>query len=269
VTNVTIIGAEGFVGSAFIKLLKNTDYCVRAVTRANYRQNAGQESDLVIEAACNSKKYVADRHPLEDFELSVTHRLRTLRDFPSRFHLHISSVDVYTDLASSEKTRETAIADFERSSLYGFHKLLAEQLVRRYAARWLIFRLAGMVGDGLRKNPVFDILNRKALFIHPDSQYQYLSTTEVARIAIRLFEDGIHGEIFNVCGEGLISPRRIAEIAEEAIVSSEESNSAEPRIVSVNVDKIKEIVPVSQTESTIVDYISGYRKLQASQNDGQ
>lgn len=257
---VTLIGAEGFVGSAFVRFLKRSaNVELREVTRKNYFEFAGQESDVVIEAACNSKKFLAEKDPLQDFELSVSHRLKTLKDFPSEFHLHISSVDVYSDLTSPATTEETSPIEIEKSSHYGFNKILAEQLVRHHAKRWLILRLAGMVGENLRKNPVFDILNDKPLFIHPDSQYQFISTDGVAKIAMELFEKNIEGEIFNLCGEGLISPREIAEIAGREITLSEESKQSEPRIVDINIEKIKNFIHITQTRQSVIDFIKEWQ----------
>jgi nucleoside-diphosphate-sugar epimerase len=158
-------------------------------------------------------------------------------------------------LTSPETTNETSEIEIEKSSHYGFNKLLAEQLVRHHAKRWLILRLAGMVGENLRKNPVFDILNDKPLFIHPDSQYQFMPTDAVAKIAIDMFEKNIEGEIFNLCGDGLISPREIAEIAGREITLSEESRVSSPRIVDVNIEKIKNITSLPQTRQSVIDFI--------------
>jgi nucleoside-diphosphate-sugar epimerase len=252
---VTIIGAEGFVGSAFARHLRQKRVELRQVTRKNYTEYAGCESDVVIEAACNSKKFLAEKDPLQDFELSVTHRLRTLQDFPAEFHLHISSVDVYSDLTKPETTMETNAINIRESSHYGFNKLLAEQLVQHYAKHWLIFRLAGMVGMGLRKNPIFDILNRQPIFIHPDSQYQFMPTYEVARIVWNLYEKGIESEIFNLCGEGLISPREVAKIAGCELIESDESKNFEPRIVDINVEKIKTHVKLPETRQSVMEFI--------------
>src|SRR5438067_681887 len=99
---VTIIGAEGFVGSAFVQYLKRADVELCEITRKNYNAFIGTAGDVVIEAACNSKKFLAEKDPLQDFELSVAHRLRTLQHFPAGFHIHISSVDVYSDLSNPE-----------------------------------------------------------------------------------------------------------------------------------------------------------------------
>lgn len=255
---VTVIGAEGFVGSAFVRLLgERTDVDLRAVTRANYAEVCGTKSDVVIDAAGNSKKYVADQDPARDFDASVAHRMRTLFDFPAALQLHVSSVDVYADLTSPATTMETSSTDGPGSSTYGFHKRLAEELVQRHAEGWLIVRLAGMVGPGLRKNPVFDVLTGRPLTIHPDSQYQFMHADEAARTALALAESGKRGEIFNVCGSGLVSPRDIAAMAGRAI--DDRSAPAHPRIVRVNTEKIERLQPMPESKRTIASFVSQWK----------
>lgn len=252
---VTIVGARGLVGSAFARLLANRGVETRLVTRENYADFADQESDVVIDAAGNSVKYLADSQPCREFDASVGHRVRTLRDFPARLHLHVSSVDVYADLSSPAMTREELPADPAGCSNYGYHKRLAEDCVRRYARSWLIVRLAGMVGPGLRKNPVFDILTGRPLRIHPDSQYQFLHTDDVARLVWSMVEDGLDGRVINVCGAGLISPQRISEIAGRPMDLSA-IGAATPRIVDVNIDRLRSRGPVPSTVETIEQFVA-------------
>ena len=262
-TRVTIIGAEGFVGSAFAAHLSSLGgFEVIPVTRRNYADTAGTGSDVVIEAACNSRKYLADRQPVEEFDLSVTHRLRTLRDFPADLHVHISSVDVYSDLTSPETTRENSTPDIAKVSHYGFHKILAEQAVQHYAESWLIVRLAGMVGAGLRKNPVYDILHGDPLRIHPRSQYQFMNTADMARIAWTLVERGVSGEAFNLCGEGLISPSEIARLAGREMNLAMLEPTAQPRVVNINTEKISKIMPLPSTHETVARFISAWSQQQ-------
>lgn len=257
---VTVIGADGFVGSAFVSYLSEfSDIAVSKIARHNYDRAVGLKSDVVIDAAGNSKKYLADEQPVEEFEQSVTHRLRTLHDFPADLHVHISSVDVYTDLTSPATTREDSPIDVAKVSHYGLHKLLAEQLVQHYAKRWLIVRLAGMVGPGLRKNPVYDILHDQPLRIHPDSQYQFMTTGDAARIVWTLVEQGILGEIFNVCGDGLISPREIARLSGRALDVSLLEPAAQPRIVHINIEKIKRITDLPQTYQSVAQFLAELR----------
>jgi len=251
---VLVIGAQGFVGGAFVRHFRARGEEVVEVTRANYQQTIGTESDVVVEAACNSRKFWAEERPLDEFDASVAHRVRTLSDFPTRIHLHLSSVDVYDNLASPSTTQESS-TEIGNASNYGFHKLMAEQLVRRYAARWLILRLAGMVGQGLRKNPIYDVLHRAPLRIHPDSQYQFLPTSAVAEIASALLDRGFFGEVFNVCGSGLISPRKIAAMAGRELNLSHVAENSQPRIVDVNIAKISQYLPVPLTERAVEDFV--------------
>jgi len=151
--------------------------------------------------------------------------------------------------------REASLIDLTKASNYGFHKLLAEQLVRHYARRWIILRLAGMVGPGLRKNPVYDILHSQPLWIHPESRYQFMATEEVARIAWSLAQKGHTEEVFNVCGEGLISLKQIAEQAKRELDTSRLGAEAKPRIVDVNMDKVRRLFEVPRTEEAIAGFI--------------
>jgi nucleoside-diphosphate-sugar epimerase len=252
---VTVVGASGFVGSAFTRLLNRAGVDLVAVTRDNYLEHAGSPSDVVIEAACNSKKFLADNDPFGEFDLSVTHRLRTLRDFPAALHVHLSSVDVYADLTSAATTREDTPIEPGGPSHYGFHKYLAEQLVGHHARKWLILRLAGMVGPGLRKNPVFDLLHDRPLRIHPDSRYQFMNTNDVAMIAWNLVTSGVCGAVFNVCGQGLVSPREMAELIGREPDLSQLAPEVRPRIVDVNTEKLGAIVPLPSTRESVQSYL--------------
>lgn len=231
---LAVIGANGFVGSAFVRQGGAAGFEVASITRENYASFVGHSFDVVVDAAANSKKYLADADPKEDFRLSVEHRLNTLMDFRAGTHLHVSSVDVYDDLTTPETTREDRSIDVSKTSRYGFHKLLAEEMVRHYASDWLIVRLAGMVGPGLRKNPVFDILNGLPLRIHPDSQYQFMVTDEAARISLALLERGSRKEVVNVCGKGLISPKTVAQMAQLPLNLGALPDVATPRVVEAS-----------------------------------
>ncbi|MBS1702706.1 MAG: NAD(P)-dependent oxidoreductase [Armatimonadetes bacterium] len=256
---IAVVGATGFVGSAFETFLATKGHDVTGVGRANYDDAKGAGYDLVINASNNSKKYISDREPLTDFDLSVTQQMRVLADFPTPVHVLLSSVDVYADLDSFDLTKEDVAADPARMSRYGFHKHLAEQCVRHYAPNWLIVRLAGMVGPGLKKNPVFDIVNGQPLRIHPDSEYQFMHTAEVARIAWTLIESGQRREVFNLCGDGLISPRQIAALAGSKMNLSELPTNAAPRNVRISNAKVATLSTLPTSEDAIKRYLSEIR----------
>src|SRR5262249_9340819 len=144
-------------------------------------------------------------------------------------------------------------------SHYGFHKLLAEQLVRHYARRWLIVRLAGMVGPGLRKNPGYDIIQDLPLRIHPDSRYQFMSTDDAARIVWALVERGLEGQVFNVCGTGLVSPREIASLAGRRLDLSRHDPDVGPRIVHASTEKIARVMPPPDSYQSVAEFLRASR----------
>ncbi len=253
---IVLIGSNGFVGSAFRRLLEAKGGELVCVTRQNYAEHAGTSADVVIEAACNSKKFFAEEKPFEEFDTSVGHRFRTLRDFPAPVHLHISSVDVYEDLTSPATTGEDTKIAPENCTYYGLHKLMSEDLVRKYAREWLIVRLAGMVGPGLRKNPVYDILNGQPLRIHPESRYQFLATDEAARISWDLLESGVRSDVLNVCGAGTVRPLDIAELAGKPLDLSQLPATATPRVVDISVEKVGRLFPIPESSATVAAFIA-------------
>lgn len=253
---VVLVGSNGFVGSAFGRLLSARGHEVISVTRATYAAAIGVSADVVIEAACNSKKFFAEEEPFLEFDASVGHRLRTLRDFPAPVHLHISSVDVYVDLTSPATTGEDVPIVPEAASYYGLHKRMSEELVQKYADEWLIIRLAGMVGPGLRKNPVHDIINGQPLRIHPESRYQFLHTDDAARISWDLLESGARGEIYNLCGAGTIRPVDIAQLASRPLDLSQLPPDATPRVVDINIEKIQRRYSIAESAATVDAFIS-------------
>jgi nucleoside-diphosphate-sugar epimerase len=266
VKTLAVIGGNGFVGSAFVRQGPAAGFEVTSISRDNYASSVGRGFDVVVDAAANSRKYLADENPLEDFRLSVEHRLRTLLDFQAGIHLHVSSVDVYEDLTSPETTREDRVINASRTSRYGFHKLLAEQLVRHYAKEWLIVRLAGMVGPGLRKNPVYDILHDQPLRIHPDSRYQFMATDEAARMSLSLVKEGGLMEIFNICGRGLISPREIASIADRPLrVEGPDLRVLSPRIVEASTEKLDARGEGVESRKSVSGYLAAAETRAAQQ----
>jgi nucleoside-diphosphate-sugar epimerase len=252
---ILLVGGQGFVGSAFDRLFRQRGTLHRTITRESYPAAAGSTGTVLINASANSRKYLAEQDWRADFEASVESVLRTIRDFRAGLYVLLSSVDVYNVLDDPDRNGEDATIDPLRLSTYGFHKYVAEACVRRHVPHWLIVRLAGMVGPGLKKNPVFDVLHGRPLSIHPDSQYQFMSTDAVANVVWRLIESGETNRVVNVCGSGLISPRGISELAGKPLVVAPDAAASPPRIVHVNTRLAASIVDLPETRSTIAEFI--------------
>lgn len=249
-----VLGAGGFIGSAVVAEAERRGFRTVGITRQNYEQHKGTVCDLLVNANGNSKKFLARENPPLDFDLSVRSVHQSLFDFPAAMYVHLSTIDVYSNVTDPAQNHEDAVIDTAKLSPYGFHKLLAEQLVRRYARRWLILRMGGFVGPGLRKNSIYDLLKGAQLRVHPDSAYQYLDSRFLAALAFDLPARGLSGDTVNCAGTGLISVRDIAALIPGAQVPPPPASA--PERYEVNTAKLRGLVDVPATRDTVSGFIA-------------
>ncbi len=249
-----VIGGRGFVGSAVTAEAAARGYAVTVVEKDDYDTHVGARADVVINANGNSRKFLARQDPRLEFDLSVRSVLRSLHDFHTGVYIHLSTIDVYSNVSDPAANHEAAPIEPSALSPYGFHKYLAESLVRYYAPRWIIFRMGGFVGPGLWKNSIHDLLKGRPLRVHPDSRYQYLHTRDLARILFELLEQRPENEVFNVVGDGTISLREVAEMIPNANLPAELATLPRERY-EVNLDKIRARVIVPPTVETVRRFV--------------
>jgi nucleoside-diphosphate-sugar epimerase len=117
----------------------------------------------------------------------------------------LSTGDVYPDQSSPTVTREDQAIDPARQSRYGLHKFLAEQLVRGTQAQWLVMRMGGFVGPGLKKNAIHDMLTGNQVWLSPQSELQFISTDRAADRVWKLVENGVRNQIINLGAAGTVN----------------------------------------------------------------
>jgi nucleoside-diphosphate-sugar epimerase len=238
---ILVLGGNGFVGSAYIRLLASRGLPHQVVTRENYDRLRGSACDILINANGNSRKFLADREPLKDFDLSVLSVARSLADFPCRRYVLLSSGDVYPDQSSPAVTHEGRAIDPARQSRYGLHKSLAEQLVRGSGTSWLILRMGGFVGPGLKKNAIHDMLAGEPVWLSPQSELQFISTDKAAAIVWAVVEKEVRGEIVNLGATGTV---RLADIHARIGSSSIFRPDAPTIRYEVALDKLARLSPL-------------------------
>ncbi|BAQ64836.1 hypothetical protein GM3709_1601 [Geminocystis sp. NIES-3709] len=254
---IIIIGGEGFVGSAYARYCQKNSLDYLIINRANYQDNIGTECDLLINANGNSKKFLAKENPLLEFDESVRSVRRSLIDFPAKKYIFLSSCDVYPDCSTPESTKEDTMIDISQQSPYGFHKYLAEQCVRHCHSDWLIFRMGGFVGEGLKKNAIFDILQEDKLWLHPQSQLQYIHTDIAAQIVMEIIKQGYTKEVFNLCGNSLVKLQEIIDLTKSKVTVN---LNIPPVCYEVSIDKIQSIVNIPSTHETVIDFVKSTKK---------
>ena len=201
---IYVIGGNGFIGSAFARLFDAENIPHAIITRENFSQYKNTSCDILINANGNSKKYLAEQAILEEFDASVVSVLNSLVSLGYQKYIYLSTGDVYPSQESALDTNEALSIDITRQSNYGFHKYLAEQLVRHYAKNWLIFRMGGFVGPGLKKNAIFDMRTNSPLWISLESELQFICTDTAARIIYDIAVKPVTKEIFNICGKNTV-----------------------------------------------------------------
>jgi len=247
-----ILGGGGFVGSAFVRACEKYGWEHRVVTRANYSSYVGASCDVFINANGNSRKNLAVKSPIVDFDASVRSVRASLSDFKFGTYVLLSSCDVYPDCSSPRLTTEATTIDVAGQSPYGFHKYIAELAVRHAASRWLVTRLGGFVGPGLWKNAIYDILSGGPLWLDPDSELQFLFTDDAARIIFELVRADVVNDIVNVCGKGTIPLREVAAAAGNDMPVQPGS----PRIIyDVSTSKLEGVMSVPETRRTVLDFV--------------
>ena len=202
---IYIIGGRGYVGSGFARYCRSRGLPHEVITRDNYDQFAGTSCDVLVNANGNSRKYLADRDPVAEFDASVRSVAVSLSAFAVKTYVLISTGDVYSDTSSPATTDEDRELDLGRMSRYGLHKSLAERLVMGAHRDWLVVRAGGFVGPGIKKNAVFDILTNAKIWLSPESELQFIHTDRAAEIVMGIVERrGTGRQIVNLGGRGTL-----------------------------------------------------------------
>jgi len=149
--NNALIGYSGFVGGT---LLRQTGFS--QVYRSTDISNiAGQSFDTVVCAGAPAQKWLANLEPAADLQ-KIEGLIAHLKSMRCKTLILISTVDVFKDSIGVDED-----SDVDEAGLnpYGLHRRFLEKFVESHFDNYLIVRLPGLVGPGLRKNVIFDFLN--------------------------------------------------------------------------------------------------------------
>ena len=105
----------------------------------------------------------------------------------------ISTVDVFSDPMSKNELSDISINDLHP---YGLHRRELEVFVKKQFEESLIIRLPGLVGAGLKKNIIYDLLNKNNLkLIDSRNTFQFYPVVNLwmdIQIALGLETDVVH-----------------------------------------------------------------------------
>ena len=251
---IFVLGGDGFVGSAYVRYFSKLGKNVISINRTNYEEFVGAQCDVFINANGNSKKFLSKEDPKGDFLASVTSVRNSLVDFNYSKYIFLSTSDVYPDCSQSRLTKEASSLDCHKQSPYGFHKYLAELCVQHAARDWLIIRQGGFVGDGLKKNSVFDVLYSDKIWVNPQSRFQFITTDHSANLVMKLVEGGVSNEIFNLTSAKTISVLEIMDLVGRYPYYDPDLPKA---IYEISTDKVSNFIELPTSHDSIVEFLGG------------
>lgn len=257
---IAVLGGRGMLGSDLVKFL-GEHHNIVAIDKDNYDQYLGKNFDVLINANGNSRKFWANQNPYLDFEASTISVYQSLFDFKFKKYIYISSVFLYENFPSLKISVKNSFEDKELNvknfSPYSLHKFLSEQMVKRYASDYLIFRCNTMIGKNAKKGVVFDILNNKELFITLSSKLQIITTREVANVINHLLSKNTKNQIFNVGGKEQFAFNKTRKFFNRKIKVSLEAKKQD---IEQDVSKLNKIFKLKTSEEYLKDFLQNYYK---------
>lgn len=253
---LAIIGGNGMMGSDLVKYLSQS-FAVTSISKENYSQFINHSFDVVINANGNSKRFWAIKNPLEDFTLSTVSVYKSLFDFKFKTYIYISSSDVYVDHSSSTSTSEDQIQDSSKLSSYGLHKYLSERIVGNYCKSYIILRASMVLGQNPKKGPIYDILNKKPLYISKSSHLQMITAKEIANVITFLISNKIINEVFNAGGKSVVDFDKIQTYFSIPVSFQDKS---ETQIYKMNVSKLNKLFPLKSSEEYLKEFVNSLKQ---------
>ncbi|MDA7696450.1 sugar nucleotide-binding protein [Porticoccaceae bacterium] len=148
-----LIGYTGFIGT-------NLDGPFDPHHRFNSKNIdfiKGMEFDHLIVAGAPGVKWYANQNPEDDLQ-SIKSLMLNLSEVTCNSVTLISTIDVYGNTQNVTEDDEPTPA-----CKYGEHRLMLERFISDVFSDGLVVRLPGIFGHGLRKNVLFDFINKNQI----------------------------------------------------------------------------------------------------------
>jgi nucleoside-diphosphate-sugar epimerase len=223
------------------------------VQRENRRQFHGRSCDVLVFCAGNSMKWKAAEDPHFDFTASVAHLSYYLHEIRAAKVVVLSDTEVYPDLSSLESTREEVPEIGSARSTYAYHKLLAEDMTQRFAPRHLILRRPTLVGPGLRRNVLFDLLHTdRPLRETQGARVNVLHTDRMAEQLMTLVDGEAEG-VFNLGAPDTIGLAEAGTLMGR-VPSFRPDPGAQTRKPELCLDRVRELVELETCVAALERY---------------
>lgn len=211
---ITVLGAQGFIGSHLLKrLVQRQEVCYAPRRSEDLR---GKRLGKVI--YCIGLTADFRKRPLDTVEAHVCKLLEVLRNCEWEKIIYLSSTRIYNPglaVAREESSIQVNPADF--SDLYNISKLMGEALVNTFGNAGCVVRLSNVYGPDLDSSNflaqiLMDALTKKSIALESslDSEKDYIGVENVVDVLLAIAQNG-SGRIYNVASGRNTSNREIVE----------------------------------------------------------
>ena len=167
-----LIGYTGFVGSNIL----NGEKFDKLYNSKNINDIEGEKFDLIYCAGVSAVKWFANSNPKEDL-INISNLINCLRDVKASKFILISTYDVYK---TTVNVNEDSLINLSDHHAYGVNRRILELFVQEKFEDYLIVRLPGLFGKGLKKNIIYDFMNNNQIHkIHSESKHQFYNLNDL------------------------------------------------------------------------------------------
>ena len=211
-----LIGYTGFVGGNLLASTAFTDL----YNSKNIAAIAGESFDEIVGAAAPAAMWVANHEPEQDWE-NIERLLSALSSVKCSQVVLISTIAV---LKNPDQATEYQQIDLDGLSPYGIHRFKIEEFMQN-RFETIVLRLPGLFGKGLKKNVIYDFLNKNLLDqINSRSVYQYYNLANLWQDINLARENKL--TLVHLASE----PVSVAEVARESFGMNFDNDNGKPPV---------------------------------------
>lgn len=179
-----LVGYTGFVGSN----LYEAGAFDSVYNSKNIQEAFGTNPDLLVYSGLRAEKYLANNNPDKDLEQIKIAEKNILSINPKKLVL-ISTIDVFKNPSG---VNENSVIDTNGLHAYGYNRYQLELWVRQNYKDALIIRLPALFGKNLKKNFIYDYINRIPFMLKEDKFDEFIKQEPILNDYYQLQDNGFY-----------------------------------------------------------------------------
>jgi len=241
---ITILGADGFIGSQLVRRIDELSVGYQAIGRTDVFPT-GNLGHVIY---CIGLTADFRSRPLETVEAHVCHLLQLLRAAEFESVLYLSSTRVYAETDSTDESQALLVRPESQNDLYNISKVMGESILLSCGRRTRVARISNVYGgDFTSDNFLADVMKqavsggRIVLQTAPDSAKDYINVADVVDGLLQIATKG-RESIYNLASGVNVSHGELAEkLRALTDCEVEFAEGAETvKFPAINIDRMRE-----------------------------